>query len=65
MTRRPFCFDTYTDALNMSADEIALNIKENLEFLRTNSDNLSADNVQTIYREIRAFRYARLERNAY
>jgi|GEM_PF-3619788 len=59
MTGKPFCSETYFEALFMSDDEIALNLRENVEYLKNNCDRMSCDDIRVIGREMEAFRRAR------
>ena len=64
-SRTDFCIETYNDALEMSDEEIDINIRENVAFLTANCDWLSTEGVQTVAKEMRAFRFARADRAAH
>jgi hypothetical protein len=62
MNNRPYCLDTYTDALAWSADRCAAQIRGNLAFLREQGGLLTSADVAAIIAENRAIIRARMER---
>ena len=63
-TRHDYCADTYTDAMGWTDEAIRGFIRGTIDFIRDAYAPLSSEDVRSLMREVRAARYAGIDRAA-